>query len=114
MFAGQSYVQLPITTDYSSAKLFLESISCDMIPTQGTAIGAAIDLAVESFDPKSPAAKAIIVITDGENHEDDAVKAAETAAEKGMTVHTIGMGSEAGVPLPLISNGNTVVGGCFP
>jgi Ca-activated chloride channel family protein len=108
VFAGQSYVQLPITTDYSSAKLFLESISCDMIPTQGTAIGAAIDLAVESFDPKSPAAKAIIVITDGENHEDDAVKSAETAAEKGMTVHTIGMGSEAGVPLPLVSNGNIV------
>ncbi len=107
VFAGQSYVQLPITTDYSSAKLFLESISCDMIPTQGTAIGAAIDLAVESFDPKSPAAKAIIVITDGENHEDDAVKAAEAAAEKGMAVHTIGMGSEAGVPLPIISNGNT-------
>jgi Ca-activated chloride channel family protein len=108
VFAGQSYVQLPITTDYSSAKLFLESISCDMIPTQGTAIGAAIDLAVESFDPKSPAAKAIIVITDGENHEDDAVKSAETAAEKGMTVHTIGMGSEAGVPLPILSNGNIV------
>jgi Ca-activated chloride channel family protein len=108
VFAGQSYVQLPITTDYSSAKLFLESISCDMIPTQGTAIGAAIDLAVESFDPKSPAAKAIIVITDGENHEDDAVKSAEAAAEKGMTVHTIGMGSEAGVPLPLVSNGNIV------
>jgi Ca-activated chloride channel family protein len=108
VFAGQSYVQLPITTDYSSAKLFLESIACDMIPTQGTAIGSAIELAVESFDPKSPAAKSIVIITDGENHEDDAVKAAETAAEKGITVHTIGMGSEAGVPLPLISNGNVV------
>jgi Ca-activated chloride channel family protein len=108
VFAGQSYVQLPITTDYSSAKLFLESISCDMIPTQGTAIGSAIELAVESFDPKSAAAKAIIVITDGENHEDDAVKAAEAASEKGITVHTIGMGSESGVPLPLIANGNIV------
>lgn len=108
VFAGQSYVQLPITTDYSSAKLFLEAISCDMIPTQGTAIGSAIELAVESFDPKSQAAKAIIIITDGENHEDDAVKAAETAAEKGITVHTIGMGSETGVPLPLIANGNVV------
>jgi Ca-activated chloride channel family protein len=108
VFAGQSYVQLPITTDYSSAKLFLENISCDMIATQGTAIGSAIDLAVESFDPKSQAAKAIIVITDGENHEDDAVKSAEMASEKGITVHTIGMGSESGVPLPLISNGNTV------
>jgi Ca-activated chloride channel family protein len=91
-----------------SNSLFLESISCDMIPTQGTAIGSAIELAVESFDPKSPAAKSIVIITDGENHEDDAVKAAETAAEKGITVHTIGMGSEAGVPLPLISNGNVV------
>jgi Ca-activated chloride channel family protein len=108
VFAGQSYVQLPITTDYSSAKLFLESIACDMIPTQGTAIGSAIDLAIESFDPKSAASKAIIIITDGENHEDDAVKSAELAAEKGITVHTIGMGSEAGVPLPLVSNGNIV------
>lgn len=108
VFAGQSYVQLPITTDYSSAKLFLESIACDIIPTQGTAIGSAIELAVESFDPKSQAAKAIIIITDGENHEDDAVKAAEAAAEKGIAVHTIGMGSESGVPLPLISNGNIV------
>jgi Ca-activated chloride channel family protein len=108
VFAGQSYVQLPITTDYSSAKLFLESITCDMIPTQGTAIGSAIELGVESFDPKSQAAKAIIIITDGENHEDDAVKAAEVAAEKGIAVHTIGMGSESGVPLPLIANGNIV------
>jgi Ca-activated chloride channel family protein len=108
VFAGQSYVQLPITTDYSSAKLFLESISCDMVPTQGTAIGAAIELAVESFDPKSPAAKTIVVITDGENHEDDAVKAAEAAVEKGITINTIGMGSEAGVPLPLVANGNIV------
>jgi Ca-activated chloride channel family protein len=108
VFAGQSYVQLPITTDYSSAKLFLESISCDMIPTQGTAIGSAIELAIESFDLKSQAAKSIVVITDGENHEDDAVKAAETAVEKGITVHTIGMGSESGVPLPLISNGNVI------
>lgn len=108
VFAGQSYVQLPITTDYSSAKLFLESITCDMIPTQGTAIGSAIDLAVSSFDPKSQAAKAIVIITDGENHEDDAVKAAEAASEKGITVHTIGMGSETGVPLPLIANGNVV------
>lgn len=108
VFAGQSYVQLPITTDYSSAKLFLQSISCDMIPTQGTAIGSAIDLAVESFDPKSMASKAIIIITDGENHEDDAIKAAESAAEKGMTVHTIGMGSETGVPLPVLSNGNVI------
>ncbi len=106
VFAGKSYVQLPITTDYASAKLFLNSIDCDLVQTQGTAIGDAIELAVESFDKNSSAAKAIIVITDGENHEDDAVKAAEAAAEKGISVHTIGIGSEAGVPLPIMMNGN--------
>ncbi len=105
VFAGQSYVQLPITTDYSSAKLFLDNISTDMIATQGTAIGSAIDLARESFDAKSETQKAIIVITDGENHEDDAIQAAKTAAENGINVFTIGVGSEAGVPLPIIING---------
>lgn len=106
VFAGQAYVQLPITTDYAAAKLFLENISTDMIPTQGTAIGTAIELAVNSFDAKSGNSKAIIVITDGENHEDDAVKAAELASEKGITVHTIGMGSPDGAPIPVYQNGH--------
>jgi Ca-activated chloride channel family protein len=101
VFGGDAYVQLPITTDYSAAKLFLESISTDMIPTQGTAIGKAIDLAVESFGKDEGKNKAIIIITDGENHEDDAVKAAAAAAEKGITIHTIGMGSENGAPIPI-------------
>ena len=108
VFAGQAYVQLPITTDYAAAKLFLDNISTDMIPTQGTAIGSAIELAVNSFDAKSGNSKAIIVITDGENHEDDAVKAAELAAEKGIAVHTIGMGSPDGAPIPLYQNGHQV------
>ncbi|MBL0049850.1 MAG: VWA domain-containing protein [Bacteroidetes bacterium] len=106
IFAGQAYVQLPVTTDYAAAKLFLDNISTDMIPTQGTAIGNAIELAVNSFDPKSGNSKAIIVITDGENHEDDAIKAAEAAAEKGIAVHTIGMGSPNGAPIPLYQNGH--------
>lgn len=106
IFAGQSYVQLPVTTDYAAAKLFLDNISTDMIPTQGTAIGSAIDLAVSSFDMKSRNNKAIVVITDGENHEDDDVKAAEDAAEKGIAVHTIGMGSPDGAPIPLFQNGH--------
>jgi len=105
IFAGQAYVQLPITTDYEAAKLFLENINSDMISTQGTAIGTAIDLAVSSFDAKSGNSKAIIVITDGENHEDDAIKAAETAAGKGIVVHTVGMGSENGAPIPVYQNG---------
>jgi Ca-activated chloride channel family protein len=101
VFGGDAYVQLPITTDYSAAKLFLESISTDMVPTQGTAIGKAIDKAVESFGKDEGKNKAIVIITDGENHEDDAVRAAEAAAEKGITIHTIGMGSAAGAPIPV-------------
>ena len=99
VFAGDAYVQLPITTDYSSAKLFLSGISTDIAPIQGTAIGAAIDLASKSFTPETEASKAIIVITDGENHQDDAVAAAKAAREKGIYVHTIGMGLPQGAPI---------------
>ena len=108
VFAGESYVQLPITTDYSSAKLFLETIGTDIVPTQGTAIGSAIDLAMESFDFETTTSKAIIVITDGENHEDDAVSSAQKAVEMDVSVHTIGMGSEQGAPLPLYKAGKQV------
>lgn len=100
VFAGNAYVQLPITTDYSSAKLFLSNINTDIVPVQGTAIGAAIDLAAKSFTPETETSKAIIVITDGENHQDDAVAAARVAHEKGITIHTIGMGLEQGTPIP--------------
>lgn len=108
IFAGDAYVQLPITTDYSSAKLFLESIGTDIVPVQGTAIGSAIELALKSFDYENGTSKAIIVITDGENHEDDAVEMAKTAVERGVVVHTIGMGSEGGAPLPIYQNGRQV------
>ena len=101
VFGGQAYVQLPITTDYAAAKLFLSTIDTDIIPTQGTAIGAAIELAMESFDMKSATAKSVIVITDGENHEDDAMQAATAAAEEGVTIHTIGVGSPQGAPIPV-------------
>ncbi len=108
VFAGDAYVQLPITTDYSSAKLFLETISTDIVPTQGTSIGSAIDLAMESFDFENGTSKSIIVITDGENHEDDAKGSAETANSEGVSVHTIGMGSEKGAPIPIYKNGAQV------
>ncbi|TXB66786.1 VWA domain-containing protein [Vicingus serpentipes] len=108
VFAGEAYVQLPITTDYSAAKLFLETIGTDIIPKQGTAIGSAIDLAMESFDFENSTSKSIIVITDGENHEDDAVKSATAAAELGVLVHTIGMGSEGGAPIPIYRNGKQI------
>ena len=105
VFAGDAYVQLPITTDYSSAKLFLETIGTDIVPTQGTSIGSAIDLAMESFDFENGTSKSIIVITDGESHEDDGKTAAADAASEDVNVHTIGMGSEQGGPIPVYKNG---------
>lgn len=108
VFAGQAYVQLPITTDYSAAKLFLNTINTEMVPTQGTAIGAAIDLGMKSFDFKDGTGKAMIIITDGENHEDDAVAAAKNAVDKDVSVHVIGVGSVNGAPIPLYQNGKQV------
>ena len=101
IFAGTSFVQLPITSDYVSAKMFLGSISTESIPVQGTAIGDAITTAVKSFSAQSEQSRAIIVITDGENHEDDAVAAATMAAEAGVKVYTIGVGSPDGQPIPM-------------
>jgi Ca-activated chloride channel family protein len=105
VFAGDAYTQLPITTDFASAKLFLNSVSTNIVPRQGTAIGAAINLAANSFSPQFEGNKAIIVITDGENHEDDAVGAATAAAQQGIIVHTIGMGLPQGAPIPVYENG---------
>ncbi len=100
VFAGQAFIQLPITTDYGAAKLFLSNISTGMVPVQGTAIGAAIEKCMDAVGDSSTKSAAIVVITDGENHEDDAVEAAKTAVSKGMVVHTIGMGSPQGAPVP--------------
>ena len=101
VFAGNSFVQLPITTDYVSAKMFLNSISTESVPVQGTAIGDAINTAMRSFSAQSEKSRAIIVITDGENHEDDPVAAAKMAAETGVRVFTIGVGSPEGKPIPM-------------
>ena len=101
VFAGNSFVQLPVTTDYISAKMFLNSISTESVPIQGTAIGDAINTAIRSFSAQSEKSRAIIVITDGENHEDDPVAAAKQAAELGIRVFTIGVGSPEGKPIPL-------------
>ena len=101
VFAGNSFVQLPITTDYVSAKMFMGSISTESVPIQGTAIGEAINTAMRSFSAQSEKSRAIIVITDGENHEDDPVAAAAQAAELGVRVFTIGVGSPEGKPIPM-------------
>lgn len=106
VFAGDAYTQLPITNDYLSAKMYLNSITTDMVPTQGTAIGAAIDMAVNSFNPESKFQKAIVIITDAENFEDDAKDAAAKAAKAGIQVNVIGVGTEKGMPIPSPENPN--------
>lgn len=106
IFAGDAYVQLPITSDYVSAKMFLSSINPSMINVQGTAIGAAVRLATRSFSPNENSSKTIILITDGENHEDDAIGAVKAAKEKGITVNVLGIGSPAGAPIPIGGGAN--------
>jgi Ca-activated chloride channel family protein len=105
VFAGDAYTQIPITTDYISAKMFLSAINPNMVPKQGTAIGSAIDLGIRSFSPGEGRSKAMIIITDGENHEDDPVSKASEAQKAGIVIHTIGIGSSEGVPVPIIVNG---------
>ena len=101
VFAGNAYVQLPITTDYAAAKMFLSTVNTNLIPSQGTEIGAAINLASKSFG-NSEHNKAIVIISDGEDHENgDAIKAAQEAAKTGIKIYTIGMGLEDGAPIPI-------------
>lgn len=106
VFAGDAYTQLPITSDYISAKMFLNGITTDMVPTQGTAIGAAIDMAVNSFTPESDFSKAIVLITDGENFEDNAIEAAKRAADSGIRIDVVGLGSGSPMPIPVGQNGS--------
>lgn len=108
VFAGEAYVQLPMTTDYSAAKLFLSTINTEMVPTQGTAIGAAIELGMKSFDFKDGTGKSIIIITDAENHEDDAVSAAKAATDRDVTVNVVGIGSQDGAPIPIYQDGKQI------
>jgi Ca-activated chloride channel family protein len=105
VFAGNAYVQIPITNDYASAKMFLSSINTQIVPKQGTSIGSAIDLGMNSFSPDNEASKALIIITDGEDHEDDVVSMAKEAAEKGIVIHVIGVGTPDGSPIPVYSGG---------
>ena len=100
VFAGDAFVQLPITSDYISAKVFLNTISPALITRQGTDIKTAIELATRSFTPNEGVGKAIIVITDGENHEGGAIEAAQAAAEKGYVIYVMGVGQPSGSPIP--------------
>lgn len=104
VFAGEAYTQLPITTDFVSARIYLDEISTEMVGTQGTSIGTAINMAINSFTPESDVNKAIVVITDGENHEGDAIEMAKYAKSLGIEVDVIGIGSAKGAPIPLHKN----------
>ncbi|MBI1804255.1 MAG: VWA domain-containing protein [Ignavibacteriae bacterium] len=104
VFGGDSYLQLPLTADYSAAWLILSTVDVDVVPVPGTAIGSAIRLAMKSFVAGEQKHKVIILITDGENHEDDAIAAAKEAHEDGTIIHTIGMGSPDGAPIPIYQN----------
>ncbi len=105
IFAGEAYLQLPLTNDYGSVKMFLSAIDPSVIPTQGTAVGAAVKLSMKSFNAEEKRYKTLVIMTDGENHEDDALKTVNEAREEGVIVHTIGMGSPEGTPIPTYSMG---------
>ena len=120
VFAGKAFTQLPITHDHAAAKMFLQSISTNSVNVQGTAIGAAINQSISSFEEGNIKNKAIIIISDGENHEDDPMNATEIAVKNNIVVHTIGMGSPEGAPIPVFDgtkmlgykkdrDGNTVI-----
>jgi Ca-activated chloride channel family protein len=101
VFAGEGYTQFPLTTDYSAANIFLDVVDVDVVPIPGTAIGSAIKRAMESFDFKEQTTKVLVIITDGENTEGDAMEAAEEAGKKGVLMYTIGLGSPGGAPIPV-------------
>lgn len=108
VFAGEAFVQLPITCDYVSAKMFLNSIKPELIKTQGTAIGSALSTSIRCFGEQSETSRAIILITDGENHEDNAVAVAQKAKEMGIQVLVVGIGKPEGSPIPLPGTNNFI------
>lgn len=101
VFAGDAFTQFPLTTDYSAANLFLDVVDVDAVPVPGTSIGAALQRALDSFNFEDPTTKVVVIISDGENNEGDAIEVAEEAAKKGVLIYTIGLGSPTGTPIPL-------------
>ena len=104
VFAGEPFVQFPLTTDYSAANMFLDAAGVSTVPEQGTAIAAAINLAVKSFDYNSKSEKVIVIFTDGEDHEGDIKQAIENAKKNNIAIYTIGLGSPDGVPIPIYND----------
>ncbi len=110
VFSGEAFVQIPLTTDYSAANLFLSAVDVNSVPQPGTAIASAVNLAMESFKGKEDTNKAIIVITDGEDHEGDLNEVVKEAVDKGISIYAIGLGSPSGVPIPMYNSSGTQTG----
>ena len=110
IFSGDAYVQIPLTTDYSAANLFLSAVDFKSVPQPGTAVATAINLAAKSFDYKASTQKVIVVITDGEDHEGDITEAINDAVAKDLKIFTIGLGSPDGVPIPIFNNQRQAIG----
>lgn len=108
IYAGSAYPQLPITTDYSAARLFLKSVDTDIIPSQGTAIADAIDMATGYYDDEEQKNRVLVIITDGEDHEEGISEAVEKARDKGIKIFTVGVGTDRGAPIPDMRNGYNV------
>jgi len=117
IFAGRPYLQVPLTIDYSAVKMMLQTAGPDMVPTQGTVIGDAVDMAMQSFSQRERKYKSLIIISDGEDHDEKAIERVKEAADAGVIVHTVGIGSPQGATLydpdtksvKLDENGNPVV-----
>lgn len=107
VFAGNAYLQVPLTTDYNALDLTLGALNPSALPTQGTIFGEAITLAEESFDPKASKSRALILVTDGEDHEEGALEKAKEAADKGLRLYTIGIGTQDGTYIPVVVRGRT-------
>jgi Ca-activated chloride channel family protein len=108
IFAGESFVQCPLTLDYAAARMFLDAVSTDWVSMQGTALADAIDQSTRAFRSQSRKHKVLVLLSDGEDHEGDAAEAAKRAADEGVRIYTIGIGSESGVPIPVNRGGSVV------
>ena len=108
VFAGEAYVQFPLTTDYSAANLFLSAVDVNSVPQQGTNIGAALKIAHKSFKKDAETQKAIIIITDGEDHEGEVESTINELESDDIRIYTIGLGTPAGVPIPIYNRGTQI------
>lgn len=110
IFSGNAYIQFPLTTDYSAANLFLSAVTINSVPQPGTAIGPAIKLALNSFKKDEDTQKAIVIITDGEDHEGDLISISEQSNNLGVKIYAIGLGSPQGAPIPVYNNSGSQIG----